>query len=165
MKKRLFLSALLALFCGLFLSAQSHHWPLTEDLTDAVGDLDGTNNGVTFEDDAVRGPVAYFEGESAYANLPSFLNGLEEVTIAHWFRMDESRVWARTYSFGTGDQSEPKDVLMVIPVSGGVEPDSDPVHNMYRFTLSNPGEAWYDIDFPKAIVATMISTFSLMNRS
>jgi hypothetical protein len=128
-----------------------HHWPLTADLVDAVGDLDGTNNGVTFVNDAVRGPVAYFEGSSAYANLPSFVNGLTEMTIGCWFRMDESRVWARIYSFGTGDQTEPKDVLMVIPVSGN--------QDMYRFTLSNPDGAWYDIDFPKEIVDIGLDTW------
>ena len=97
----------MAFLCGMTLSAQVHHWPLTENLNDVVGDLHGTNNGVTFENDAVRGPVAYFEGTSAYANLPSFANGMTEITIACWFRMDESRVWARIYSFGEGDQTEP----------------------------------------------------------
>lgn len=144
MRRFLFLSVALAFLCGQFLSAQTHHWPLTEDLNDVVGDLDGTNNGVTFEEDAVRGPVAYFDGESAYANLPSFVNGLTEITVAVWYRMDENRVWARIYSFGEGDQTEPKDVMMVIPVSGN--------NNMYRFTLSNPGDVWYDIDFPLEIV-------------
>lgn len=151
MKKHLFLGAAIALLCGQFLSAQIHHWPLTEDLNDAVGELHGTNNGVTFENDTVRGPVAYFEGESAYANLPSFVNGLTEITVACWFRMDESRVWSRIYSFGMGDQSEPKDVMMLIPVSGN--------NDMYRFTLSVPGEAWYDIDFPPDIVDIQLDTW------
>jgi hypothetical protein len=128
-----------------------HHWPLTADLNDVVGTLNGTNNGVTFENDAVRGPVAYFEGESAYANLPSFVNGLTEISVAVWFRMDESRVWARIYSFGEGDQTEPKDCMMVIPVSGN--------NNMYRFTLSNPGGTWYDIDFPVELVDIQLDTW------
>jgi hypothetical protein len=136
-----------------------HHWPLAENLNDVVGELHGTNNGVTFEEDGVKGPVAYFEGESAYANLPSFVNGLTEISIACWFRMDEERVWSRIYSFGTGDQSEPKDVLMVIPASGAQQPDTDPPHQMYRFTLSNPGGAWYDIDFPMEIVNVELNTW------
>lgn len=151
MRKLLFLGAMLTLICGLTLSAQTHHWPLTENLNDVVGELHGTNNGVTFEEDAERGPVAYFEGESAYANLPSFVNGLTEITVAIWFRMDESRVWARIYSFGEGDQTEPKDCMMVIPVSGN--------ENMYRFTLSNPGGTWYDIDFPMEIVDVQTGTW------
>ena len=159
MKKIVFLFAVMAFICGQFLSAQTHHWPLTEDLNDAVGELHGTNNGVTFENDTVRGPVAYFEGETAYANLPSFVNGLTEITVACWFRMDESRIWSRIYSFGKGDQTEPKDVMMIIPVSGVVESGSDPVHNMYRFTLSNPEGAWYDIDFPKDIVDIQLATW------
>ncbi|HDS07376.1 MAG TPA: hypothetical protein ENO05_07085 [Bacteroides sp.] len=151
MKKLLFLGAMLTFICGLSLSAQTHHWPLTENLNDVVGDLHGTNNGVTFENDAERGPVAYFNGDNAYANLPSFVNGLTEITVAVWFRMDESRVWARVYSFGEGDQTEPKDCMMVIPVSGN--------NNMYRFTLSNPGGTWYDIDFPMEIVDIQTGTW------
>jgi len=151
MKRLLFLIAILA-FVGGQLSAQLiHHWPLAGDLNDVVGDKHGTNNGVTFEVDAVMGSVAYFEGESAYANLPSFVNGLTEISVACWFRMDESRVWARIYSFGTGDQTEPKDCMMVIPVSGN--------NNMYRFTLSNPGDVWYDIDFPMEIVDIQLDTW------
>ena len=117
---------------------------------DVVGELNGTNIGITFEDDAVRGPVAYFNGE-AYGKLPQFVNGLTEITIATWFRMDEVRIWSRIYTFGTGDQSEPKDVLMVIPTSGN--------NGMYRFTLSNPGSAWYDIDFPEDIVSLELETW------
>jgi hypothetical protein len=160
MRKILLLGAAIALLGGSFLSAQpTHHWPLKADLNDVVGTLHGTNNGVTFENDGVRGPVAYFEGTSAYANLPSFVNGLTEITVACWFRMDESRVWSRIYSFGTGDQTEPKDVMMVIPVSGAIEPGSEPAHNMYRFTLSNPGDVWYDIDFPQAVVDIQLDTW------
>lgn len=150
MKKHLFIGVLTLMFCGLFVSAQTHHWPLTENLNDIVGELNGTNHGVTFENDAVRGPVAYFNGEG-YANLPQFVNGLTEMTVACWFRMDESRVWSRIYTFGTGDQTEPKDVMMIIPVSGN--------NDMYRFTLSNPGGAWYDIDFPMEIVDIQLNTW------
>jgi len=151
MRKILFLFVAMALFSGKFLYAQDHHWPLKENLDDIVGGLNGTNHGVTFVNDAIRGPVAYFDGDVAYANLPSFVNGLTEITISCWFRMDESRVWSRIYSFGNGDQTEPKDVMMVIPVSGN--------NNMYRFTLSNPGDIWYDIDFPKDVVDIQINTW------
>jgi hypothetical protein len=151
MKKLLFLGAMLTFICGLTLSAQTHHWPLTENLNDVVGDLHGTNHGVTFVNDAERGPVAYFDGETAVADLPSFVNGLTEITVAVWFRMDESRVWSRIYSFGEGDETEPKDVMMVIPVGGN--------NNMYRFTLSNPEGTWYDIDFPVEIVDIQLDTW------
>lgn len=152
MRKHLFLCAAIALFCGQFLSAQMiHHWPLASNLEDAVGDLDGTNNGVSFEMDTQRGEVAYFDGESAYANLPSFVNGLDEITVAIWWRMDESRVWSRLYSFGEGDQTEPKDVMMVIPVSGN--------NDQYRFTLSDPDGPWYDIDIPQDIIDLELGTW------
>ena len=145
MKKHLFLSAVALFFCGLFLSAQTYHWPLTENLTDVVGAKNGTNFGVTFKNDALRGPVAHFNGDS-YARLPQFIKGLSEITIGVWYKMDEVRVWSRIYCFGTGDQTEPKDVLMVIPVGGN--------SNMYRFTLTNnTGGDWYDIDFPKTTIS------------
>ena len=152
MKKHLFLSAALALFVGLSASAQIHHWPLQSDLSDVAGSLDGTNNGITFEDDATRGPVAYFDG-NGYANLPSFIagNDMTEITISCWYRMDLEQVWSRIYTIGTGDQTEPKDVLMVIPVGGN--------NNMYRFTLSDPEGAWVDIDMPEDIIDIQLDTW------
>ncbi len=150
MKKNLFLSAVALLVCGTMAFSQDHHWPLTSDLNDAVGSLNGTDHGVTFQNDNVRGPVAYFDG-SGYANLPGFINGLTEITISCWFRMDEAQVWSRIYSFGHGDQTEPKDVLMVIPVGGN--------NNMYRFTLSNPDGAWYDIDMPAEVISLELNTW------
>ena len=150
MKKHLFLLAVVEFLGGQFVSGQSHHWPLTADLNDAVGSLNGTNNGVTFESDAVRGPVAYFDG-AGYANLPSFINGLTEMTTSVWFRMDEAQVWARIYSFGKGDQTDPKDVMMVIPVSGN--------ENMFRFTLKPVGDQWYDVDFPASLVDIQLDTW------
>jgi hypothetical protein len=158
MKKFLFLLVAVLFVCGQHLSAQDHHWPLKADLNDAIGDLDGTNNGVSFENDATRGGVAYFNGEG-YANLPSFINGNgDNLSVSCWWRMDEKQVWTRIYTFGTGDQSEPKDVMMVIPVSGAVEDGSDPAHNMYRFTLSDPG-GWLDADFYKSEVDIAIDTW------
>ncbi|MEN8155607.1 MAG: LamG-like jellyroll fold domain-containing protein [Bacteroidota bacterium] len=158
MKKNLFLLAAIALLSGQILSAQDHHWPLETDLNDVVGILDGTNNGVSFENDAVRGDVCYFNGEG-YANLPSFINGNgTDLTVAVWWRMDEKQVWSRIYTFGTGDQSEPKDVMMVIPTSGAVEEGSDPAHNMYRFTLSDPA-GWIDADFYKEEVDVALDTW------
>lgn len=158
MKKHLFFFAIIAFLSGQFLSGQDHHWPLEADLNDVVGTLNGTNNGVSFEADPVRGQVAYFNGEG-YANLPSFINGMgTDLTIACWYRMDEKRVWSRIYTFGTGDQSEPKDVLMVIPTSGAVEEGSDPEHNMYRFTLTDPA-GWIDADFYKSEVDVQLDTW------
>jgi hypothetical protein len=150
MKKHLLLFTAVVFLCGQFLSAQTHHWPLTADLNDVVGTLHGTNNGVTFQNDPVRGPVCYFNGDG-YANLPSFVYGLSEITIACWWRYDEVRMWSRIYSFGRGDQSEPKDVMMVIPTSG----NSD----MFRFTLKPEGDQWYDIDFPMEVVNVQLNTW------
>ena len=158
MKKILLLFALIAIVGGQILSAQDHHWPLAADMNDVVGTLHGTNNGVSFEDDAVRGPVTYFNGEG-FVNLPSFINGNgTDLTVAVWWRMDEKQVWSRIYTFGTGDQSEPKDVLMVIPTSGAVEEGSDPPHNMYRFTLTDPA-GWVDADFYKEEVDIALDTW------
>lgn len=159
MKRILFLGAAIALLCGQFASAQTHHWPLTADLNDVVGDKHGTNNGITFTDDAVRGPVADFDG-TGFANLPSFIFGLEkdELTLAIWYKMTEKRVWARIYTLGLGDQSEPKDVFMWIPVSGAEEAGTDPIHNMFRFTLTDPA-GWLDLDFPKAIIDLQLDTW------
>jgi hypothetical protein len=157
MKKNVLLFAVMLLMSSLAV-AQDYHWPLKANLDDVVGGKNGTNFGVTFENDATRGNVAVFSGDS-YAKLPSFVNGLTEITVAIWYRMDEKRVWSRIYSFGKGDQSEPKDVMMVIPTSGRVEPDSDPAHNMYRFTLSDPSGPWADIDFTKAEVDVQLNTW------
>lgn len=147
MKKNLFLIAIAALCCSQLSMAQDFHWPLTSNLNDVVGGKNGTNSGVTFENDAERGPVAYFNGD-AYAKLPSFINGNSEITVAVWFRMDEVRPWSRIYSFGKGDQTEPKDVMMVIPVNGA----GDPTAGFYRFTLSDPEGAWADIDIDTNVV-------------
>lgn len=157
MKTKL-LSLAVALLLGQSVTAQDYHWPLKANLDDVIGGKNGTNHGVTFVNDEVRGPVAYFNGDS-YANLPSFINGQSQITISIWFRMDEKRVWSRIYNFGKGDQSEPKDVLMVIPASGAVEQGTDPEHNMYRFTLSNPGGPWYDIDFFKEEIDVQLGTW------
>ncbi|MFB6342944.1 LamG-like jellyroll fold domain-containing protein [Saccharicrinis sp. FJH62] len=157
MKKNVLLFAFILLM-GQLATAQDYHWPLKTDLSDVAGGLDGTNHGVTFVDDAVKGPVAYFDGDS-YANLPGFVNGLTEITISMWFRMDELRVWSRIYSFGHGDQTEPKDVLMVIPTSGALDPDTQ--DNMYRFTLSVPDDTWYDLDFFHDEVAIELDTWYL----
>lgn len=72
--------------------------------------------------------------------------------------MTEKRVWARIYTLGLGDQSEPKDVFMWIPVSGAEEAGTDPIHNMFRFTLTDPA-GWLDLDFPKAIIDLQLDTW------
>lgn len=158
MKRILFLGAILALAVQ-FASAQTGHWPLKTDMNDIVGAKHGTNNGITFGQDSERGDVALFDG-SGWANLPSFIYGLpqDELTVAIWFKMSEKQVWARIYTFGFGDQSEPKDVMMWIPVSGAEEAGTDPIHNMFRFTLSDPA-GWLDLDFPKAIVDVETDTW------
>jgi hypothetical protein len=147
MKKLLFLSVFLAFVLGQAI-AQDYYWPLKADLKETKANLDGTNTGVTFGNDAVRGPVAEFDGNS-YAKLPSFIKGNTEITIAVWFRMDEVRPWSRIYSFGHGDQVEPKDVMMVIPVNGAL----GEVAGFYRFTLSDPNGPWADLDLGPDLVS------------
>lgn len=155
MRKTVLLFAMCMLVAQ-FVFAQDYHWPLKENLNDVVGGRNGTNFGVTFQNDAQRGPVAFFDG-TAYAKLPSVINGLTEVTISVWFRMDVVQPWSRIYTFGKGDQTEPKDVLMVIPVNGAAEP----VKNWYRFTLSDPNGPWYDIDLDPADVNVSVGTWYL----
>jgi hypothetical protein len=124
------------------------HWPLTENLNDVAGGKNGTNNGVSFQNDPVRGPVAFFSGEG-FARLPSFIQGIStDITVSVWFRMDVVAPWSRIYTFGRGDLSEPKDVFMVIPVNGA----GNPTRNWFRFTLSYPGNPWYDVDIDTTIV-------------
>ncbi len=127
--------------------AQAHRWPLTTNLADTIGTLDGTNHGVTFELDPVRGSVAVFNG-SGYLNLPSFINGKSELSLAIWYRMDVPIVWARVYTFGNGDQVEPKDIMHFVPINGCCAPEE----NWYLFTLSNPGLPWYDFNVDTAVV-------------
>jgi hypothetical protein len=146
MKKKNSFLLFCAIFCAQFMVAQDYHWPLKTDLNDIKGGLNGTNHGVTFQNDAVKGSsVATFDGNS-YVNLPQFIKGNTAITVCIWWRMDEVRPWSRIYSFGHGDQTEPKDVMMVIPVNGA----GSPVQNFYRFTLSNPAGAWVDVDVDPA---------------
>lgn len=141
MKKKNTFLLLCALLGAQFMMAQDYHWPLASDLTETKAGKNGTNFGVTFQNDAVRGNVATFDGNS-YAKLPQFVKGSTAITVAIWWRMDEIRPWSRIYSFGKGDQTEPKDVMMVIPVNGA----GAPVQNFYRFTLSDPAGPWVDAD-------------------
>lgn len=139
--KKFFFTVLATIVVFQFTMAQDHLWPLNSDLSDTKGGLVGTNHGVQFSSDAVRGDVAVFDGNS-YANLPQFLMGNPEITVAVWFRMDEVRPWSRAYSFGSGDQTEPKKVMMVIPVTGA----NDPVKNWFRFTITSSTGPWLDAD-------------------
>lgn len=141
MKKKNTFLLLCALLGAQFMMAQDYHWPLASDLTETKAGKNGTNFGVTFQNDGVRGNVATFDGNS-YIKLPQFINGSAAITVALWWRMDEVRPWSRIYSFGKGDQTEPKDVMMVIPVNGA----GAPVQNFYRFTLSDPAGPWVDAD-------------------
>lgn len=145
MKKTNLFLLVCTIFCTQLMMAQDYHWPLTADLNDVKGGKNGTNSGVTFQNDEVRGNVASFDGNS-FAKLPSFIKGNAAITVAIWWRMDEVRPWSRVYSFGKGDQSEPKDVMMVIPVNGAAAP----VQNFYRFTLSDPAGPWVDADIDPA---------------
>jgi len=143
--KKLFFAFLALVLTSQFAKAQDNYWPLTSDLTDTKGGLNGTNHGVQFTADAVRGNVAFFDG-SSYANLPSFIQGNPEISVAVWFKMDQVQPWARIYSFGSGDQSEPKNVMMVVPVTGA----GDPVKNWFRFTITNSTGPWLDADVDTA---------------
>ncbi|MDD4991661.1 MAG: hypothetical protein PHR83_05435 [Paludibacter sp.] len=145
MKNRNIFLLLCTIFCAQFMMAQDYQWPLKTDFNDIKGGKNGTNHGVTFQNDVVRGSVATFDG-SSYANLPQFISGNTAITIALWWRMDAIQPWARIYSFGNGDQTEPKDVMMLIPVNGAAAP----FQNFYRFTLSDPAGPWYDLDVDPA---------------
>lgn len=152
MKKHLFFT--LVLIClSYFSMAQSFHWPLTGDLNDVIASKNGTNYGVTFKTDDVRGDVAVFDGNS-YATLPEFLDSLTEVTIAVWFRMDESNGWAMIYSFGFGHLFEPKHVIAVNPVMGdGTE--------RFKILLGDgtDGGNWYDIPVETDVFKTATDTW------
>jgi len=139
--KKLFFAFLAIVLTSQLTKAQDYYWPLTSDLTDTNGGLVGTNHGVQFTADDVRGNVAFFDG-SSYANLPSFIQGNPEISVAVWFKMDEVLPWSRIYTFGSGDQSEPKNVMMVVPVTGA----GDPVKNWFRFTITNSTGPWLDAD-------------------
>ena len=139
--KKYYFALLAVLLTAQFTMAQDYFWPLTTNLTDTKGGLVGTNHGVQFTTDAVRGNVAVFDGNS-YANLPPFLFGNPEITVAVWFKMDEVRPWSRAYSLGSGDQTEPKNVMMLIPVTGA----GDPVKNWFRFTITSSTGPWLDAD-------------------
>jgi hypothetical protein len=99
MKKELLLLTMLLVLFGQ-ITAQDHHWPLSADVNDAIGDLNGTNNGVIFDNDAERGAVAIFNGTDAFIDLPSFLGGNEEMTIAIWFKPDFLVQWKSLYAIG-----------------------------------------------------------------
>jgi len=154
MKKYYFAVLAVALTAQLTM-AQDHFWPLTSNLTDTKGSLVGTNNGVLFSSDAVRGDVAVFDGNS-YANLPQFLMGNPEITVAVWFKMDEVRPWSRVYSFGSGDQTDPKKVMMVIPVTGA----NDPVKNWFRFTITSSTGPWLDSDVDTLVAKVKVGEWN-----
>ena len=88
MKKLKFLIFTMIIFCGHLIHAQDHQWPLTADVNDVVGGLNGTNNGITFQNDAERGDVAIFDGAAAYADMPSFMKDKSAMTISVWFKPD-----------------------------------------------------------------------------
>lgn len=96
-----------------------YSWPLESDAIEANGSgLDGTVEGATFVTDTERGNVTLLT--DGYISLPSFMNGLDEMTLSVWFRMDEERIWSRLLSLGEGarvDDDGYRDGLWVIPVS------------------------------------------------
>jgi hypothetical protein len=98
-KKNLLLLFLLVLF-GQVLIAQDHHWPLAADVNDVIGNLNGSNNGVTFSTDSERGDVAIFNGADAFVDLPSFVSGCDELTISLWFKPDFLSQWKSLYAIG-----------------------------------------------------------------
>ncbi|MCK5788065.1 MAG: LamG domain-containing protein, partial [Chlamydiia bacterium] len=83
-----------------------YKWPLESDVLEANGSgkdatIDGT---VNFVNDATRGKdVAVLE--DGFLKLPSVIKGINETTIAIWFRTDENRIWSKLLSFGRGGQT------------------------------------------------------------
>lgn len=161
MKKHLLLLVAVAFLGGQFLSGQIHHWPLTTDLNDAVGDKHGTIGlgDIIWEDDAVRGPVAQFDGNT-WASLPSVINGIgDNMTLSVWYRMDEVQIFSRPWVFGVGDEAEPKDVFMFIPVTGWSEGDDTEVAAITVTNGLGTGNGWKDWKFPKSEVAPQVDTW------
>ncbi|MEN8155619.1 MAG: LamG-like jellyroll fold domain-containing protein [Bacteroidota bacterium] len=122
MKKTTLLLAGMFLVCGQALFAQDYHWPLQANADEIVAGLNGTLVGnVTFITDVNKGDVAYFDGTDSYISLPSFVNGLDEVTISLWFRCDVGAGLGRLWSIGNGFDDgaghgavEPKDHMTLV---------------------------------------------------
>ena len=153
--KKYYFAVLAVALATQFTMGQDHLWPLTSNLTDTKGSLVGTNHGVQFSSDAVRGDVAVFDGNS-YASLPQFLMGNPEITVAVWFRMDEVRPWSRIYSFGSGDQVDPKKLMTVIPVTDA----ADPVKNWFRFTITSSTGPWLDYDVDTLVAKVKVGEWN-----
>ena len=62
-------------------------YQLDGDVTDTWGNNDGTNNGVTFIDDSVRGQVGDFNGSGNYLQLP-FSADDSSTSISAWVKSD-----------------------------------------------------------------------------
>lgn len=123
MKRTFIFLMLISLTFGLNLKAQDHHLPLTSDVNDVIGTLNGTNNNVTFATDAERGDVAVFNGTDAYIDIPSFVNGKEAVTIAVWYKADYTTEWRSLWEI----VEDPDNKLRYIP-SNGIDGKTELVH-------------------------------------
>ncbi|MBN1781375.1 T9SS type A sorting domain-containing protein [bacterium] len=102
MKKGVFFISVLVLYVSMS-PAQISYWPLDTDASDAISVYDGVAepSGVSFVNDAVRGPVMFLDGDGGFVTLPpSLLDGIEDVTITCWFYWLGGGVWQRVYSFG-----------------------------------------------------------------
>jgi len=111
--KKFFFLVLAVLLTAQLTKAQDHLWPLASDLNDTKGSLNGTNHGVTFGVDPVRGNVARFNG-TGWASLPTFLKAMaSDVSIALWIKMDTIVTWSRPFCFGSG--SNPAEFMAFVP--------------------------------------------------
>ena len=71
------------LLCAGLCPAQIAHWPLDNDVNDAVGSFHGemTPDGIYFYDDPERGPVMWLDGFQGFVTLPAgLLTGIQDVT-------------------------------------------------------------------------------------
>ena len=131
------------LVCAGLCPAQIAHWPLDNDVNDAVGSFHGemTPDGIYFYDDPERGPVMWLDGFQGFVTLPAgLLTGIQDVTITCWFNWAGGDHWQRVYSFGN---AMPSVRTLYLCPQDGWEP------NQLHITLGGqpPGGAFVWKDF------------------
>jgi hypothetical protein len=103
MKRKIFTLAAMLVFTTSFF-AQIHHLPLTTDANDIIGSLNGTLNGdVTFVADAERGNVATFDGDGDWIDIPAFISGKTEFSVAVWYKQNFVKEWRCVLTLGNSD--------------------------------------------------------------
>ncbi|MEN8250706.1 MAG: LamG-like jellyroll fold domain-containing protein [Bacteroidota bacterium] len=79
-----------------------YNWPLAGNADEVENGLNGTAEaGVVWADDAERGTVARVVG--GVITLPSFMNGLDNMSFGIWYKVETASRWSKILSFGRGD--------------------------------------------------------------